>query len=120
MSAKHRGVRSPTQSEMTLGDVGDPAKTIADLRAQLGEREAWLTKIKVALGVKSNAHALALAKSYGGERRKRTAEKTRYHADGKEVLAGEHEADVGVVATCADAESARLIADLLNAQGGAR
>jgi hypothetical protein len=41
--------------------------------------------------------------------------KTKYYwADNLDVLEGLHEADIGIVATCADAKTATLVAKLLN------
>ena len=41
-----------------------------------------------------------------------------FWADGRDVLTGEHEADIGIVATCADKEGARAVADLLEHAAG--
>ena len=53
--------RYKTMDDKPLFLAEGPEKTITDLRAVIGEKEAWLRKIREAMGVDSNQHAVARA-----------------------------------------------------------
>lgn len=62
VSAKHGGDRSPTGDELEALGPSDLRKQLADMRARYLEAEAWLRKVREALGVESNAHAVDRAR----------------------------------------------------------
>jgi hypothetical protein len=63
VSRHHSGERSPTAQEVAQHELPtNVRKQLADLRAQLGEKAAWLKKLRGVLGVDTNGHAVAKAK----------------------------------------------------------
>lgn len=69
---RRSGRRSPTLEEVRE-HAPDQRRLVADLKARLGEAEAWLEKLRSALEVETNGHAASRARGLWASEKLRAA-----------------------------------------------